>query len=63
MNARLERKLRLLTVIAVASAIGSVAFVAARAGEGSRDLGRLPIRGRTDGIDVVGLDISASLAA
>jgi adenylate cyclase len=28
-----------------------------------RDLGRLPIRGRTDGIDVVGLDIPAAQAA
>jgi adenylate cyclase len=28
-----------------------------------RDLGRLPIRGRTDGIDVVGLDLPAAQAA
>jgi adenylate cyclase len=28
-----------------------------------RDLGRLQIRGRTDGIDVVGLDIAATQAA
>ena len=27
-----------------------------------RDLGRLPIRGRADGIDVVGLDIPAARA-
>ena len=27
-----------------------------------RDLGRLPIRGRTDGIDVVGLDIPTAQA-
>jgi hypothetical protein len=30
MNARLERKLRLLAVIAVASAVGGIAFVSAK---------------------------------